>query len=55
MMDDSETDPFGNCHMFKSDGHWVCGAVGSEECDWECPFSGDIGTKIEHTQEEQDG
>jgi hypothetical protein len=46
-------DAIGNCHMFEDSGHWVCGAAGSEECDWDCPFSGDIGKKVEHTQEEQ--
>ena len=31
------------CGHFERDGRFWCGAAGSEDCDWECPFSRDIG------------
>ena len=32
-----------NCSGFWDGDVFMCGAVGSEMCDWECPFSCDIG------------
>jgi len=34
-----------NCSGSYYRGLFVCGAVGSEDCDFECPFSHLIGTK----------
>jgi hypothetical protein len=46
--DDVEPDEFEEalqncCGHFEADGRFWCGAAGSEDCDWECPFSRDIG------------
>ncbi len=40
--DDDESD-IDNCSGFFDHGVFVCMAAGSEDCDWECPFSRDIG------------
>lgn len=34
-----------NCHGSYFRGVFWCGAAGSEECDWECPFSQNIGKR----------
>ena len=39
-------DELSNCHAFVDGGVFVCGAVGSEDCD-ECPFNCELGTKAE--------
>jgi hypothetical protein len=39
------------CHAFVDGGVFVCGAVGSEDCD-ECPFNCELGTKAEYEPEE---
>lgn len=44
-------DELSNCHAFVDGGVFVCGAVGSEDCD-ECPFNGELGTKAEYEPEE---
>ena len=48
---DDEADEFdeaaGNCCLHPDNGIWSCGAAGSEWCDWDCPFSGDIGTSVD--------
>ena len=36
-------DAIDNCHGSFSGGRFWCGAAGSEDCDWSCPFSHDIG------------
>lgn len=36
-----------DCHMFADGGFWSCGAVGSEHCDFECPFRCDLGKRVE--------
>jgi hypothetical protein len=41
-----------NCCMYEDSGFWVCSAAGSEECDWSCPFSGDIGKPVEREDDE---
>lgn len=47
--DDPPEDEFeqaiGDCHMFCDGGRWVCGAVGSEHCDFDCPFNRDLGKR----------
>jgi len=54
--DDEEPDEYeeamGNCHGWHEDqtGHFVCGDVGSEECD-ECPFNRDLGMTPEELEE----
>jgi len=54
--DDEEPDEYeealGNCSGFMDGGFFVCGAAGSEECDWECPFSGDLGKSQKELEEE---
>ncbi len=37
------------CSMFPDEGVWMCGAAGSEDCDWECPFSDRIGTPVQRS------
>lgn len=44
-------DELSNCHAFVDGGVFVCGAVGSEDCD-ECPFNCELGTKAEYEPEE---
>ena len=49
-------DELSNCHAFVDGGVFVCGAVGSEDCD-ECPFNGELGTKadeVDHQEESDD-
>lgn len=41
--DDEFDEAMSNCGGFWNGGVFVCMKVGSEECDWECPFSCDIG------------
>lgn len=45
--DDPELDEFEeamqNCSGFFHNGVFHCSAAGSEDCDWGCPFSDDIG------------
>lgn len=38
-FDEFEDDDDFDCHM-TPDGY--CELAGSEECDWECPFSGEL-------------
>jgi hypothetical protein len=45
-------DELSNCHAFVDGGVFVCGAVGSEDCD-ECPFNCELGTKAEFEPEEE--
>lgn len=35
-------------------GVLVCGRVGSEECDWECPYSDSIGEAWEDVDADDD-
>lgn len=47
-VDDDDTDEDSNeCGLFVDGGVYVCSAVGSEECDFECPHNGLIGTRPE--------
>lgn len=41
-----------NCSGFWDGDVFMCGAVGSEMCDWECPFSCDIGKTADEIEEE---
>ena len=38
--DDDEFDCHGHFEGQHRDAVFVCGADGSEDCDWECPYSG---------------
>lgn len=49
---DEYEEALGNCSGFMDDGFFVCGAAGSEDCDWECPFSGDLGKSREELERE---
>jgi hypothetical protein len=41
-----------NCSgSLDSNGVFRCGAAGSEDCDWECPFSRDLGLTAEQIEE----
>lgn len=44
-------DDLTNCHAFVDGGMFVCGAVGSEDCD-ECPFNSELGTKAEEISDD---
>ena len=55
--DENEPDEFeeaiGNCCGWFEEGEngrFVCYAAGSEDCDWECPFSRDIGMTAEEIE-----
>lgn len=59
MYPDEEPDEYeealGNCHAFVDGDVFVCGAVGSEDCD-ECPFNRDLGmtaTEVEDRDNEE--
>lgn len=55
--DDYEMDEFedavANCcgYFDQSDGVFWCHNAGSEDCDWECPFSRDIGLTAAQIEE----
>jgi hypothetical protein len=42
-LDDELDEAMGDCHSFLENGVIVCGALGSEHCDFECPFRNDLG------------
>lgn len=42
-FEDELEEAMGDCHSFVDGGVIVCGAVGSEHCDFECPFRADLG------------
>jgi len=46
-------DELSNCHAFVDGGVFVCGAVGSEDCD-ECPFNCELGTKADEVDYEEE-
>jgi hypothetical protein len=46
-------DELSNCHAFVDGGVFVCGAVGSEDCD-QCPFNCELGTKAEFEPPEEE-
>ena len=41
-IDDEFEEALANCHQFCDGGRVVCGAVGSEDCDF-CPFHDELG------------
>jgi hypothetical protein len=45
-----EGEEFENCGGFFDRGVFVCTKVGSEECDFECPYRRDIGMTIKAIQ-----
>lgn len=49
---DEFEDALGNCHAFFDGRVYVCGAVGSEDCD-ECPFNGELGKTSAECQQEE--
>ncbi len=53
--DFGEEDPLeealSNCSGFMDGEYFVCGAAGSEDCDWDCPFSRDIGLTAKQIEE----
>lgn len=48
---DEYEEALGNCSGFMDGGYFVCGAVGSEDCD-ECPFHNDLGKSQKELEEE---
>lgn len=54
---DDEPDEFeeaiNNCRGFLDAGFFVCAAAGSEDCDWECPFSRDLGLTVKQIEERE--
>ena len=50
-MDEFEEALQNCCGHFEADGVFWCGAAGSEDCDWECPFSRDIGLTLKQIEE----
>ena len=42
------------CGHFEADGVFWCGAVGSKDCDFECPFNRDVGLTAEQIDERDD-
>lgn len=40
-----------NCSGFFDGEYFVCGAAGSEDCDWDCPFSRDLGLTAKQIEE----
>lgn len=51
VLDEYE-EALGYCSLFRDGDTWVCMAVGSEYCDWECLFSDQIGDPVEYEDEE---
>lgn len=47
--DDEEENPFANCALHRDGGVYHCGLVGTEECEFECPFNIQIGRKRWYT------
>ena len=43
--EDEIDEAMGRCGLHRSGGVWVCGHVGSEDCDFECPFRGEVGKR----------
>jgi len=39
------------CSQFIYKNMTYCGAVGSEYCDWECPFSHEIGDEVSRDED----
>lgn len=37
--DEDDDAAYMDCGLFLDGGKWFCSKAGSEECDWECPFS----------------
>ena len=50
--EDELEEAMGNCHGWHEDltGPFVCGAVGSEDCD-ECPFHRDLGMTVKELEQ----
>ena len=46
-------DDLTNCHAFVDGGMFVCGAVGSEDCD-ECIFHSDLGKTVSEVEREME-
>ena len=46
---DDDGDPFGNCGLYRDNGVYVCSQIGSEDCDFECPYSIQVGRKRWYT------
>ena len=53
-MDEFEEALANCCGHFQPDGVFLGGAAGSEDCDWECPFSRDIGLTAVQIEERDD-
>jgi hypothetical protein len=47
-LDDDWEGAMMDCGIFYTDGHYYCGAVGSEQCD-ECPNNSQLGRKRWYT------
>jgi hypothetical protein len=43
-----------DCCGHFSGGVFMCGAAGSEDCDFECPFSRDLGLTVEQIEARED-
>lgn len=51
-MDEYE-EAMSNCHGFfeTERGPFVCSGAGSEDCDWDCPFSRDLGLTMRQIEQ----
>jgi len=58
LDDDEPVDEFeaamSNCSGFWDGEVFMCGAIGSEQCEFECPFNKDIGTTADEIENERD-
>lgn len=48
---DSYEEAMANCCGHFDGKVFICGAAGSEDCDWDCPFSRDLGLTLEQIEE----
>jgi hypothetical protein len=49
---DAEEEAMSNCCAYPdTDGRLICGAAGSEDCDFECPFNRDLGMTLAEIEE----
>ncbi len=47
--DEPDDNPFSNCALHRDGGVYFCGLVGSEECEFDCPFNIQIGRRRWYT------
>ena len=49
--EDEFEEAMANCCGHFIDGVFWCGAAGSEDCDFDCPFSHDIGLTVQQIEQ----